>query len=171
MCRDRTWLTCPSVGGTWVVSNLLSFVNHAAMNKGASNYLGNMCACALSRSAASNSLQPRGLRPARLLCPWDFPGENTAVGCHSLLRGIFPTQGSNACFPVSCVGRWVLLHYAARGAVDLLGHVVILVSPFQESPGCSVEAAPLCTPTSASWGFQLLHIHTNGTLFSFIFFS
>ena len=33
--------------------------------------------------------------PARLLCPWDFPGKNTGVGCHSLLQGIFPTQGSN----------------------------------------------------------------------------
>ena len=25
----------------------------------------------------------------------DFPGKNTGVGCHSLLQGIFPTQGSN----------------------------------------------------------------------------
>ena len=24
-----------------------------------------------------------------------FPGKNTGVGCHSLLQGIFPTQGSN----------------------------------------------------------------------------
>ena len=29
---------------------------------------------------------------ARLLCPWDFLGKNTGVGCHFLLRGIFPTQ-------------------------------------------------------------------------------
>ena len=28
-------------------------------------------------------------------CPWDFPGKNTGVGCHFLLQGIFPTQGSN----------------------------------------------------------------------------
>ena len=27
----------------------------------------------------------------RLLCPWDFPGKNTGVGCHLLLP-IFPTQ-------------------------------------------------------------------------------
>ena len=26
-----------------------------------------------------------------LLCPWESPGKNTAVGCHFLLRGIFPT--------------------------------------------------------------------------------
>ena len=31
----------------------------------------------------------------RLLCPWDSPGKNTGVGCHFLLQGIFPTQGSN----------------------------------------------------------------------------
>ena len=33
--------------------------------------------------------------PTRLLCPWDFPGKSTGVGCHALLQGIFPTQGSN----------------------------------------------------------------------------
>ena len=33
--------------------------------------------------------------PTRLLCPWDSPGKNTGVGCHALLQGIFPTQGSN----------------------------------------------------------------------------
>ena len=37
-----------------------------------------------------------GLWPARLLCPWDSPGKNTGVGCHTLLQGIFPTQGSNS---------------------------------------------------------------------------
>ena len=25
------------------------------------------------------------LQPTRLLCPWDFPGESTGVGCHCLL--------------------------------------------------------------------------------------
>ena len=43
----------------------------------------------------SNSLQPHGPWPTRLLCPWDSPGKNTGVGCHFLLQGIFPTQGSN----------------------------------------------------------------------------
>ena len=30
-----------------------------------------------------------------LLSPWDFPGQSTGMGCHFLLQGIFPTQGSN----------------------------------------------------------------------------
>ena len=41
------------------------------------------------------TLRPRGLWPARLLCPWDSPGKDTGVGCHALLQGLFPTQGLN----------------------------------------------------------------------------
>ena len=49
----------------------------------------------VSRSVMSNSLRSHGLQPARLHCPWNFLGKNTGVGCHSLLQGILPTQGSN----------------------------------------------------------------------------
>ena len=34
---------------------------------------------------------------ARLLCPWDSPGKTTEMDYHSVLQGIFPTQGSNLC--------------------------------------------------------------------------
>ena len=40
-------------------------------------------------------LQTHELQPAWVLCPWDFPGNNTAVGSFSLLQGIFPTEGLN----------------------------------------------------------------------------
>ena len=30
-----------------------------------------------------------------LLCRWHSLGKNTGVGCHALIQGIFPTQGSN----------------------------------------------------------------------------
>ena len=49
----------------------------------------------ISRSVVSDSLQPHGLQPARLPCPWGSPGQDTGVGCHSLLQGIFLTQGWN----------------------------------------------------------------------------
>ena len=39
------------------------------------------------------------MEPTRLLHPWDFPGKDTGVGCHFLLQGIFPTQGSNLGLP------------------------------------------------------------------------
>ena len=46
-------------------------------------------------SVIFDSLQPQGLQPTRLLCPWDFSGKNTGVGCHLLLQGIDTTQGSD----------------------------------------------------------------------------
>ena len=64
----------------------------------------------------------------RLLCPWDSPGKNTRVGCHALLQGIFPTQGSHLCLlhllhwqgdslPLAALGGHLLLEAAAE---DLL---------------------------------------------------
>ena len=53
----------------------------------------------LNHSVVSDSLQPHGLQPARLLCPRDSPGKNTWMGCHFHLQGIFPTQGSNPGLP------------------------------------------------------------------------
>ena len=38
------------------------------------------------------------LQPTRRLHPWKFPGKSTGVGCHFLLKGIFPTWGSNLGF-------------------------------------------------------------------------
>ena len=39
-----------------------------------------------SHAVVSDSSWPHGLQPTRLLCPWDFPGKSTGVGCHCLLR-------------------------------------------------------------------------------------
>ena len=39
--------------------------------------------------------------PHGFFCLWDFPGKNTTVGCHFLLQGIFPIQGSNFMSPAS----------------------------------------------------------------------
>ena len=51
----------------------------------------------------------------QLLCPWDFPGKNTGVGCYFLFQVTFlsQTQGQTC---VSCIGRWILYHWATREA-------------------------------------------------------
>ena len=41
----------------------------------------------------SHSVQPHGLQPARLLCPWDSPGKNPGMGSHFLPQGIFWIPG------------------------------------------------------------------------------
>ena len=53
------------------------------------------CGCCLVAKSCLTLLRPCGQEPARLLCPWDFPGKNTEVGCHFLLKGMFLTQKLN----------------------------------------------------------------------------
>ena len=53
-----------------------------------------LCCCAYLLPLCP-TLRACGLQPTRPLCPWDSPWKNTGVGCHALLQGIFPTQGSN----------------------------------------------------------------------------
>ena len=53
------------------------------------------------------TLRPHALQPARRLCPWNSLGKNTGVDCHSLLQGIFLTQGMNSGF-LHC--RQILYH-------------------------------------------------------------
>ena len=69
--------------------------------------------------------------PARLFCPWDFPGKNTGTGCHFFLQGIFPTQGLNPSLlcplhwqvdslPLSHLGSlWDTLIIPKRDAYDI----------------------------------------------------
>ena len=61
----------------------------------------------------SNSLWSYGLQTTRLLCPWNSLGKNTEVDCHSLLQGIFPTQGWN---PGLLRCRQILYHLSRRKA-------------------------------------------------------
>ena len=37
----------------------------------------------VSRLVTSDQLWPSGLQPTRFLCPWDSPGMNTGVDCHT----------------------------------------------------------------------------------------
>ena len=47
----------------------------------------------------------------------DSPGKNTGVGCHALLQGTYPTQGSNPGLP-HC--RWICYCLATREAQQIL---------------------------------------------------
>ena len=53
-----------------------------------------LCVCSVTQWCLT-LMWPHGLQPTRFLCPWDFPGKNTRVGCHFLLQGIFLTQELN----------------------------------------------------------------------------
>ena len=98
----------------WVLKQLpscfLELPRHCASASSAWSFRGRVLieagACALSRIR----LRPRGLQPARLLCPWDSPGKNTGVGCHFLLQEDLPDPGIKPESPaqaiVSIMGTW-----------------------------------------------------------------
>ena len=63
----------------------------------------------------------------------DSPGKNTGVGCHALLQGIFPTQGSNTGLPY---WRQILYHLShqeipepppnSRDSLKLGWHLIVV---------------------------------------------
>ena len=94
----------------------------------------------LSRSVMSNTLPPRGLQPARLFCPWDSPGKNTGVGCHALLQGIFPAQGSKS---GSSHCRQILYHLSHQGSPRILERTAYPFSRDLPDPGIELGFAAL----------------------------
>ena len=71
-----------------------------------------MCGAVLSHSVASNSLPAR--YPPGFSVHGDSPGKNTGVGCHALLQGIFPTQGSKPGLPHR---SQILSHLSHQGSL------------------------------------------------------
>ena len=59
----------------------------------------------------------------------DFPTRNTGMGCHALLQGIFPTQGSNPSLP-HC--RQVLYRLSHQGSPSQL--LKWVAYPFSRGP-------------------------------------
>ena len=57
-----------------------------------------ICTLNLGHTEGKDGTVGRGQRGAGedpCVGPWDSPGKNTDMGCHFLLQGIFPIQGSN----------------------------------------------------------------------------
>ena len=77
------------------------------------------CACASVLCYVLPFVTPRLWSP-RLLCPWSFLGTNTGVGCHFLLLGIFPTQGSNPCLLPWYVGSLPLSQLENPNFIELV---------------------------------------------------
>ena len=115
-----SYLENPRDGGAWQAAiygvvqsrtrlKRLSSSSSSSRNKGL-----NRPSESVTHSNISDSLQDHELQPARILCPWNSPGKNTGVSCHSHLQGIFLTQGSN---PGLLHGRKILYHLSHQGSL------------------------------------------------------
>ena len=82
-----------------------------AMCSAETNFRGKGCAM-LGLSVMSDYATPQAVAQQAPSVHGDSPGKNTGVGCHALLQGIFPTQGSN---PGLLHYRWILYHLSHQG--------------------------------------------------------
>ena len=98
----------------WFYSSLLSKNLLQSLPLFKLGTLSSLCSCGLVAKSGLTLLWSHGLEPARLLCPWDFPGKNTGMGCHFLLQRIFPTQDQ---IYVSWIGRWIFYHCCQESPV------------------------------------------------------
>ena len=103
--HDRKW-SCPEEGiilqeppqGTFLIGRMITDLTDVGLSS--------LCPLLLLLLSHSDSLQPHGLQPTRLLCLRHFPDKNSGMGCHFLFQRIFPTQGSNP----HLTGRQILYH-------------------------------------------------------------
>ena len=103
----------------------------------------------------------------KLLCPWDFQGKSpwdfqgksTGVGCHFLLQGIFPNQGSNPGLSHCRQTLYSLSHPV--GPVQIIPGKLLSLSQqvyFQSSPLLSVTVLLNLLPVNNK-GLLLIQIH------------
>ena len=88
----------------------------------------------------SHSVVSNSLRPHRLYSPWNSPGQNTRVGSHSLLQGIFPTQGLKRGLP-HC--RQILYQLSHKGSPRILEWQPIPSPVDLPDPGIEPESPTL----------------------------
>ena len=79
-----------------------------------------------SHSVVSHFLQSHGLYSL-----WNSPGQNTGVGSHSILQGIFPTHGSNPGLP-HC--RHIFYQLSHKGSPRILEWVAYPFSSESSRP-------------------------------------
>ena len=89
-----------------------------------------MCMCSQSLQSCPTHCDPKDCSPPGSSVHGDSPGKNTGVGCHVLLHGIFPTQGSNSGLPPCRIIRYHLKPKSTGvGSLSLLQEIF----PTQES--------------------------------------
>ena len=127
-----------------------SFGNFATLSKIISVDYIYLCCAVLSCSVVSTVFDPMECSPPDYSVHGASPGRNTGVGCHALLQGIFPTQGSNP----------RLLHY--RQFVYRLSHqeaLTIFIWAYIFILGClfcSIDLVVLITGKAFFFFFFLL---------------
>ena len=85
--------------------------------------------------------------------PWDSSGQNTGVGCHALLQGIFPTQGSNPGLP-HC--RQIIYQLSHHGGPRILEWVAYPFSSSFSQPRNQTKVSCITGGIFTNWATRVL---------------
>ena len=85
----------------------------------------------------------------RRLCPWDFPGKNTGVGCCFLLQGIFSIHGVNPNFLHWQVDSLPLNHQG--NCIKVYGVINLVFNTLESLQSFMVEKAMAPHPSTLAW--------------------
>ena len=119
-------------------------------------YLRCVCACVLCSVMSRLFVTSWTVQPVRFLCPCNFPGNNTGMGC------LFPPPGElrdsgikPASFTVSCIGTGILYHCSTW----IMGSYCFDLSQYPSDPTLITVSPHLqnCvshTHTTCSMGFD-----------------
>ena len=109
-----------------------------------------------NRSVVSDSLWPHWL-----YSPWNSPDQNIGAGSHSLLQGIFPTQGSNPALP-HC--RRTLYQLSRRGSPRTLEQVAIPFSRGSSWPRNRTRVSCIAGGFFTTWATREAQEYQSGSL-------
>ena len=108
------------------------------------------------RERESHSVLSDSLQPHWLYSPWNSPGQNTGVGSHSLLQGIFPTQGSN---PGLLHCWWILYQLSHQRSPRILEWLAYSFSKGSSRPRNRVGVSRIAGRFFTSWTTRKAHLH------------
>ena len=107
------------------------------------------CKVKVKVAHVSNSLRPHGLYN-----PWNSPGQNTGVGSHSFLQGIFPNQGSNPGLPYC---RWILYQLSHQGNPRILEWITYPFSSRSFQPRNQTGVSCIAGRFFTNWALREAH--------------
>ena len=99
-------------------------------------------------------MQPHGLEPASLLCPWDFPGKNTGVGCQWLIPLLNPdgVEGLRH-HHVHPYQSWKIWSHFQKASFNKSNYH----SSPSKIPQLSIAFCKCTSPVLVVGGFEILH--------------
>ena len=93
-----------------------------------------------------------------------LPGKNTGVGCHFLLQGIFPIQGSNLC--LLCLLHWQV-GYLPPGPPRKPQSTTMVIDKLENQQRNKTNKTDSQTSLFSSWMLDCSHHHPPAAILSF----